>query len=145
VEEFSAVAARLPSGGGLAAALAAGFDGFEVIRAAARACEDRDRGLFGAFALAAGAAVDGRNVLATAPSLPPTAGPLTMVGVPQGTDVGQVAGSAAALAGLLAARLADAGLAAAAGGDRRACAAAAAAARRIQVLLAGSGDDRPFR
>jgi hypothetical protein len=68
MEEFGAITARLPAGCGLAAALAAGFDGFEVIRAAARGCEDRDRHLFAAFALAAGAAVEGRNVLAAAPS-----------------------------------------------------------------------------
>jgi hypothetical protein len=145
MEEFRAIAVRLPAGCGLAATLAAGFDGFEAIRAAARDCEDRDPGLLGAFLLAAGTAVEGRNVVAAAPSLPPAAGPVTVVGVPPGADPGQVASSAAALAGLLAARLADAGRAAAGGGDRRACAAAAAAARRIGLLLAGSGDERPPR
>jgi hypothetical protein len=144
VGEFRAIAARLPAGCGLAAVLAAGFDGFEVIRAAARDCEDRDPALFGAFLLTAGAAVEGRNVRAAAPSLPPATGPIGIVDVPPGANPGQVAGSAAALAGLLAARLADAGLAAA-GGDRRACAAAAAAARRIGLLLAGSGDECPPR
>jgi hypothetical protein len=143
MDEFRAIAVRLPGGCGLAATLAAGFDGFEAIRAAARGCEDRDPGLFGAFLLVAGAAVEGRNVLAAAPSLPPAAGPVGTVGVPPGADPGQVARSAAALAGLLAARLADAGLAAAGGGDRRACAAAAAAAQRIHMLLAGSGDECP--
>jgi hypothetical protein len=61
--------ARLRGTDGVAATLAAGFDAFEVIRAAARDCEDRASELFAAFMMAAGSAVEGRNALAAAPSL----------------------------------------------------------------------------
>ncbi len=56
MDELGLVAARLAGASGLAGMLAAGFDAFEAIRAAARACEDRDGGLVPAFLLASGAA-----------------------------------------------------------------------------------------
>ena len=59
----------------LAGLLDAGFDAFEVIRLVARAGEDRAPDLFAAFITAAGTAVEGRNALGDAPSLPPATAP----------------------------------------------------------------------
>jgi hypothetical protein len=64
----SAQAADLPE------TLAAGFDAFEAVRMTARDYQDRVPGLFPAFMTTADAAVDGREALTIAPSLPsPTA------------------------------------------------------------------------
>ena len=49
MEELHAIASRLRGGSTLAELLAAGFDAFETIRRAARACEDRTPDLFAAF------------------------------------------------------------------------------------------------
>jgi hypothetical protein len=136
MEEISRIAARLRPGGDPQGPLVAGFDAFEMIRAACRACENRHPGLLAAFMLAAGAAVEGRNALLAVPSFPPGGS------VPRGAadaadaDVGEVAAALAALAALLAGRLSGA----AADGDpvdRAGCAAAARAGRRIEYLLAG--------
>ncbi len=143
MEEITRVAERLRASSDLGETLAAGFDAFEAIRAAARACED-DTGLFAAFLLTAGAAVEGRNALAAAPSLPPA-----RCSVPVGTRPASIAPGAvqeitaalATLGELLASGLADAAASAAARGDRAACGDAARAATQIHQLLAGAGDD----
>jgi len=133
-DELAAMASRLSQSARLADLLAAGFDAFEAIRAWCRACELSEPGLLAALMMAAGAAVEGRNALAAAPSFPPggarNAGAL-------GPDVGEAADTLAVLAGLLAG-----GMSAAAAGpgdpaDRASCAAAADAARQISHLLAG--------
>lgn len=66
----SGIQARLEQTTSLPEMLAAGFDAFEIVRIAARNCQDRAPELFAAFMTAADAAVDGREALTIAPSLP---------------------------------------------------------------------------
>ena len=68
--EANDIAERLRQAASLPEILAAGFDAFEAIRLAARDCQDRVPGLFAAFMTTADAAVDGREALTIAPSLP---------------------------------------------------------------------------
>jgi hypothetical protein len=136
VKELDAIASRLRSGTALAELLDAGFDAFEVIRLVARACEDREAELFAAFMTAAGTAVEGRNALGDAPSLPPATGPPPAVALSATAAAGQIADELAALAALLAQRLAEEGALAVREGDRAACQHAANAATDIHRLLA---------
>ena len=129
------IAARLRQAASLPEVLAAGFDAFEAIRIAARDCQDRVPGLFAAFMTAADAAVDGREALTIAPSLPPGGGPGPGVAMPAGAGAGQAAGALAALAAVLRDRLADAATRAVLPGDRAACQDAAGAAGRIWQLM----------
>jgi hypothetical protein len=142
MDEISHVAARLRASSGLAGTLTAGFDAFEAIRAAARGCEDRAPDLLPAFMLAAGAAVEGRNAVAAAPSLPPAdtaAGPPGVRSPDE--DAEQAADALAALGELLAGSLSAASALAARPGDVAACGTAAQAAREIHRLLGRAGDD----
>src|SRR5260370_19498404 len=99
VPEANSIEVRLEQAASLPEALAAGFDAFEVIRIAARACQDRVPGLFAAFMMTADAAVDGREALTVAPSLPQAGGVRPRDAVPGGADAGPVADALAALAG----------------------------------------------
>ena len=67
------IQARLQDASALPDTLAVSFDAFEAIRLAARSCTDRVPELFAAFMTTADAAVDGREAITAAPSLP--AGP----------------------------------------------------------------------
>src|SRR5262249_58935906 len=97
VKELDAIASRLRSGTCLAELLDAGFDAFEVIRLVARAGEDLAPELFAAFITAAGTAVEGRNALGDAPSLPPATGPPPAITMSATVDAGQIADDLAAL------------------------------------------------
>ena len=146
MHDIDSIGARLRASGDLAATLAASFDAFEVIRRAARACENRDLGLLPAFMLAAGAAVDGRNAVAAAPSLPRANGNADRPGRPEpGADLHDIADGLAALGALLARRLPAAAADATTAGDRAACADAAQAAAQIHRLLAGTCGASPVR
>jgi len=135
MKELDAIASRLRGGTALAELLDAGFDAFEVIRLVARAGEDLAPDLLAAFITAAGTAVEGRNALADAPSLPPaTRRPAITMSATVGA--GQIADELAALAALLARRLAEAGAQAVREGDRAACQHATCAAADIHRLLA---------
>ena len=134
--ELDAIAARLRGGTALAGLLDAAFDAFEVIRLVARAGEDLAPDLFAAFITTAGAAVEGRNALGDAPSLPPATGPPPAVALSATARAGQIADELAALAALLAQRLAEEGALAVGEGDRAACQHAANAATDIHRLLA---------
>ena len=137
MHDIGSIGARLRASGDLAATLAASFDAFEVIRLAARGCENRDLGLLPAFMLAAGAAVEGRNAVAAAPSLPRANGNADRPAGPEpGADVQEIADGLAALGALLAGRLPAAAADATTPGDRAACADAAQAAAQIHRLLA---------
>ena len=70
MHDTSGVESRLQQATTLPDMLAASFDAFEVIRRLARDNEDRVPGLFAAFMTAADAAVDGREAITAAPSLP---------------------------------------------------------------------------
>jgi hypothetical protein len=136
MKELDAIASRLRGGAALAGLLDAGFDAFEVIRLVARAGEDLAPDLFAAFITTAGTAVEGRNTLGGAPSLPP-ATRRPAITISSTVDAGQIADELAALATLLAQRLAVAGAQGVGeGGDRAACQHAVDAAAGIRRLLA---------
>jgi hypothetical protein len=121
--------------------LAVSFDAFEIIRVLARQFQDQVPSLFAAFMATADAAVDGREAITIAPSLPPPgkrADALTEQGA--GIDLEDVITALAALGALLTDRLTRAAAIASTPGDRLACEEAAAAARRISQLMA-RGDD----
>jgi hypothetical protein len=144
VKELGAIAARLRSGTALADLLDAGFDAFEVIRLVARASEDLAPELFAAFITTAGTAVEGRNALGDAPSLPPaTRRPTITMSSTAGAD--QIADELAALAALLAQHLAEAGAQAVGEGDQAACQHAIYAAADIHRLLARGLDETAAR
>jgi hypothetical protein len=129
MDELSAIAARVNGSGTVAELLDAAFDAFEFIRLVARACEVQAPELFAAFMLAAGSAVEGRNALNEAPSLPGarTGLPLAPT-VSPGTDVGVIADELAALAATLAQRLPEAAARADLTGDWNLCERATSAA-----------------
>ena len=138
--ETHPIQARLKDAAGLADTLAVSFDAFEAIRLAARSCVDGVPELFAAFMTTAAAAVEGREAITAAPSLP--AGPAATqpgLGAP-GDSTDDAVGVFADLGALLDTRLTQAGASAAIEADRVACAEAADAARRIHQLMT-CGDD----
>jgi hypothetical protein len=134
--EANSIEVRLEHAASLPEALAAGFDAFEVIRMAARDCQDQVPALFAAFMTAADAAVDGREALTVAPSLPLAGSADPGNAVAAGADAGQVADALAGLAVVLGDRLTSAAALADLPGDEIACQEAAQAARRICQLMA---------
>ncbi len=97
--------------------------------------------MFGALVISATAAIDGRDAITRAPSLPISSLSCEDAARRSGGDelrIRDLAGELAGLADLLADRLAEAGQAAALVGDQDACAQAAACAREIHGLLAGA-------
>jgi len=145
VRDGTNMATRLRTAESLPAVLAAGFDAFEFIRKLARHSQDRAPGLFAAFMFTADAAVDGREAITIAPSLPPADSPAMVPIEPAASDnLEEVTETLAALGALLNERLtraADTSDPA----DRAACEEAAAAAQRIAQLMSRDGDDRDPR
>lgn len=139
MRQGNGVETRLRQAADLPEMLAAGFDAFEAIRMAARDYQDQVPGLFAAFMTTADAAVDGREALTIAPSLPLGGGALPDPAVATRADAGQAAQALAALAAVLADRLKDAAALAGTPADRAACLDAAAAAGRICQLMAREG------
>ena len=135
VPKAASIGARLEQAASLPEVLAAGFDVFEDIRVTARHHQDRVPALFAAFMTTADAAVDGREALTIAPSLPraPSAGPGRALTADAGT--GEAADTLAALAAMLRDRLTDAAAQADTPGDRASCQDAAEAAERICQLM----------
>jgi hypothetical protein len=127
--------ARVHQAAGLPEILDAGFDAFEAIRITARACQDQVPGLFSAFMTTADTAVDGREALTIAPSLPRHGYTAPGGAAPADTDAGQAADILAALATSLRERLTEAAGQAGLPGDRDACHNAAEAAGRICQLM----------
>jgi hypothetical protein len=126
--------ARLRDAGSLPELLEASFDAFETIRVLARGSEDMVPSLFAAFMTAADAAVDGRQAITLAPSLPPVS--LVTTAPAAGAGIDTITVALAALGELLDERLARAADRALIPGDRAACQAAAKAGRRIHQLMA---------
>jgi hypothetical protein len=146
MDELGAITARVVVSATVPEVLDAGFDAFEVIRQMARACEDRVPELFAAFLVAAGAAVEGRNALNDAPSLPPArSSPMTSPIMSLAADVGHVADELAELAALLARRLPEAAAEANLADDRAACDRATRAAADIHQLLGRNTDETDIR
>ena len=140
MRDIGGVRARIDEAGELAGLLVAAWDGFGVLVAGCRECEERAGGLFAAFAYAAAAAAQGRLVLASAPSLDPgNRGAAGCEGSVSAAldDLDVVADGLAGLAGLLAARLSSAARRAGDPGDRDTCGEAGAEAARVRGLLAG--------
>ena len=142
VEQVSRAGARLRDAAGLPELLAASFDAFELIRLIARACDNRVPALFAAFMMTADAAVDGREALTIAPSLP-----LSAAGHGHGgmlladAGMGEITDALAALGALLHDRLTGASAQATASSDQEACSEAAEAAGRIRHLMARDDHD----
>jgi hypothetical protein len=142
MKEPADVEARLRQASNLPEVLAASFEVFEVVRMLARRSQDRVVGLFAAFMCTADAAVDGREAVTIAPSLPAPDACTTAPGEPTASaDLDTVIESLATLGALLDDRLARAGATAANPGDRAACQGGAAAARRICRLMNRGDDD----
>ena len=142
MKELDAITARVHRSTTLADLLDAGFDTFEVIRLMARACEDQAPELFTAFMTAATTAVEGRNALNDAPSLPSARTgtvPAPTVSAAVGAD--HIAEDLAALAALLARRLAEACAHGVLPGDRAACQHATRSAADIHRLLVQDIDE----
>jgi hypothetical protein len=142
MQETQSLQARLRSASPLADTLAVSFDAFEAIRLAARSCVNRIPELFAAFMTTADAAVEGREAITAAPSLP--AGPaVAQPGLlAAGDSVDDATDVLAAIGALLDSRLTQAAAAATIHADRVACGEAAGAARRIHQLMT-RGDDGP--
>lgn len=136
MQETQPIQDRLRDASTLADALAVSFDAFEAIRQAAHSCVDRVPELFAAFMTTVGAAVEGREAITAAPSLP--AGPAgAQPGLlVSGDSVDDALGILAALGVLLESRLTQAAASATLAADRVACGEAAGAARRIHQLMA---------
>ena len=143
--EISSITTRLRDAASLPDTLAAGFDAFETVRQLARGYEDKVPASFAAFMTTADAAVDGRDAITIAPSLPPDQRGGTGVSMPQASvPMDEIADALAGIGTLLADRLARAAAMAATAADRAACTEAAQAAGRIcQLMARGDHDRRP--
>ena len=139
MKQIEMIEQRLGQADGVADVLAAGWESFEFIADVAAACAEQADDLYPAFMFARSAAVDGRNAIAFAPSMP--AGGALLSGEPDlpAGEVSEVADALAGLASALSARLQATARLAEDDGDRIACKSAARDADRIGVLLAGSG------
>jgi len=143
--EISSITTRLRDAASLPDTLAAGFDAFETVRQLARGYEDKVPASFAAFMTTADAAVDGRDAITIAPSLPPDQRGGTGVSMPPASvPMDEIADALAGIGTLLADRLARAAAMAATAADRAACTEAAQAAGRIcQLMARGDHDRRP--
>jgi hypothetical protein len=138
VKQIELIEQHLGEAIGVADVLAAGWEIFELIGDVAAACAEQSVDLYPAFMFARSAAVDGRNAIAFAPSVPAvdaalSGGPVLWTG-----DVSEVADALAGLASELSTRLRAVARLAADDGDRAACESAARDADRISALLARS-------
>jgi len=118
------------------AVLAASWELFELIAAIASASAVECPDMYPAFTFASGAAVNGRNALAFAPSLPPLPRGAAQDPPKPAREVYQTADALAGLASALSIRLRESAGLAAADGDRSACENAAGQAERIAWFLA---------
>jgi hypothetical protein len=139
---MQSIQARLQEARSLPELLAASFDAFEAIRQLANSRVDDVPELFAAFMTTAGAAVDGREAITAAPSLPPGPADPQPSLLPRGASLNEVIGALADLGALLGHCLTQAATAATNPHDRAGCEEAADAARRIRRLMA-RGDDAP--
>ncbi len=139
VRQIELAGQRLREADGVAAVLAAAWEGFELIGVVAADSAERADDLYPAFMFARGAAVEGRNAVVLAPSMPAgDPASFSTPGLPPG-DMDKVADALAELASALSTRLREAALLAVDESDRLACEAAACQADRIGALLAGGG------
>jgi hypothetical protein len=141
MSDIAAVRARLERASDLPGVLDAAYDAFEAMLPVIGGQEDRVGGGFAAFVMAGASAANGRDAVASAPSLPPAApGSTAQAAGDPLVDVGEEEAAAvlAGLSGLLASRLLDAASWTVDAADRAACADAARHARAVWSLLAGA-------
>jgi hypothetical protein len=140
--DIAVVRRRVEDAGSLAAVLDAAYDAFEETMAAIRGYEDRAGSSFAAIAFAAAAAADGRDAVASAPSLPRPPLRDTKAGTGPADvapEIEELGAALAALARMLGARLAEVSVVAPLAEDRAACRTAARQAREICRLLSWGG------
>jgi hypothetical protein len=136
VPDLDEVERRLAAARSTTDTLAAAWDAFDHIRATARRCEPHAGDSFAAFAMAAATAVQARNLLSAAPSMPP--GPATTPHRPeqeQPADAETAADDLAAFAAAFSECLTRAARQAQDIQDRQVCELAAAHATAIHALL----------
>jgi hypothetical protein len=139
VKQIELIEQHLGEAVGVADVLAAGWEIFELIGDVAAACAEQSVDLYPAFLFARSAAVDGRNAIAFAPSVPAVGAALSGGAVLWTDDMSEVADALAGLASALSMRLQAMARLAADDRDRVACENAAHDADRISELLARSG------
>jgi hypothetical protein len=133
---------RLQEASGLPELLAASFDTFEAIRQEADSRVDEVPELFAAFMTTGVTAVEGREAVTAAPSLPPgPAGPQPSL-LTADASLNEAIDTLADLGALLDRCLTQAAASATNPQDRAACEQAADAARQIRHLMT-RGDDAP--
>jgi hypothetical protein len=140
----SSIQDRIQRVSSLPETLAACFDAFEIIRLAASACVDEVPELFAAFMTTAGAAVEGREAITAAPSLPPGPADIQGSSLAANATLEETMAALVNLGELLADRLSQAAAAAALPADRMACEEAAGAARRVRHLMVHDDDASGF-
>jgi hypothetical protein len=141
MNDIAAVRAQLEQASDLPGILDAAYGAFEGMLPVIHGQEERAGGGFAAFVMSAASAANGRDAVASAPSLPPAAPgrPPPAIAAPvTGVTEEEAAAVLAGLSRLLVSRLADAADWAADAADRAACAAAARHAGVIWSLLAGA-------
>ena len=138
MKQIETIEQHLGEAVGVANVLAAGWEIFELISDLAAACAEQSVDLYPAFMFARGAAVDGRNSIAFAPSASAFCAASSDKPVSWTSDVSEVADALAGLASALSMRLQATARLAADDGDRVACENAARDADRISELLARS-------
>jgi len=136
VKQIELAEQHLREADSVADVLAVAWEIFDLVGALAAACAEQAADMYPAFMFARGAAVNGRNAVALAPSM--TAVCAVSFGNPELSTIGvdDVADMLAALASALGTGLRAAARRAAANGDRIACESAARDADRISELLA---------
>jgi hypothetical protein len=139
VTHFNGVESRLRQAANLPELLAAAFAAFEVLRKAARDHQNLAPGIFATFMTTADAAVDGREALTAAPSLPRTIKSEPEAALAAGADTHQAVDVLREIAIVLRDRLADAGALAVSPDDQIACHDAGEAADRICELMTRRG------
>jgi hypothetical protein len=144
MNRITAARTRVEHADDLPALLSAALAAFEDMLQVIRWHEERDDEAFAAFVLSAGAAANGRDRIAAAPSLPPAviaafyARPAPSTGLLAEMPVLKVAAAVAGLADALAGQLTAAAAATADPRDQTSCTHAARHATRILSLLGGT-------
>jgi hypothetical protein len=141
MNKIAAAHARLDQAGDLPAVLDAAYDAFEDMLLVIRCHQDPAGGAFAAFVLSGASAANGRDEVASAPSLPRvSASPRTSAegGVLAELSAEDAAVALAGLSRLLASRLRAAASSAPDADDQAACAEAARHAGQVLSLLGGA-------
>ena len=146
MDRIDAARARLNQATDVPGILGAAYEAFEDMLPVIRSQQDPAVGAFVAFVMSAAFAANGRDAVAAAPSLPPTApgtAPRADDDQPDAVPALEAATALSKLSGLLVCRLTDAAFWARTSADKEACAEGARQASRIWVLLRETAGPRP--